>query len=197
MEGKLVFPVLGCLAPALALTLGACAGQRPPASPAAPPKPVLLGVVVREEVEAAVPDWVDAEVAAEIDAEAARSLTAVPGGAEVSVYFGTWCPDSRRELARLWRAFDEIGSMVPFEVRFVGVDRSKQQPADLLAGVALRYVPTFVVRRDGREVGRIVETSPHGIEQDLLALLTGKAGGVLSGSRPELSAGGGKAPAER
>ena len=42
------------------------------------------------------------------------------------------------------------------------------------------YLPTFIVRRGGREVGRIVETSPHGIERDLLALLTGKATGVLT-----------------
>jgi thiol-disulfide isomerase/thioredoxin len=183
----------------LALTLGACAGAPPPAAPAAPPagepgptreRPVLTGELTREAVEAAVPDWVDAEVAAEIDAEAARALAGVAPGAEVAVYFGTWCGDSRRELPRLWRALDEVGSMVPFDLELVGVDRAKSEPADRLAGVDLRYVPTFVVRRDGREVGRIVETSPLGIERDLLALLTGQVGGVISASRPELVDGG-------
>ena len=165
-----------------------------PEAPAAPPKPVLTGEVTREEVEAALPDWVDAEVAAEIDAEAARALASVPPGAELVVYLGTWCPDSRRELARFWRSLDEVGSMVPFELRLVGVDRSKEEPAELVAGADLRYVPTFVVRRDGREVGRIVETSPHGIEKDLLTLLTGEAAGVLSASRPELVSGGEQPP---
>jgi hypothetical protein len=47
-------------------------------------------------------------------------------------------------------------------------------------------VPTFIVRRGGHEVGRVVEEAPHGIETDLLALLTGEAGGVLSG-RPDLA----------
>ncbi len=41
-------------------------------------------------------------------------------------------------------------------------------------------MPTFVVLRDGREVGRIVEESPHGVERDLLALLDGSARGVVS-----------------
>jgi hypothetical protein len=50
-------------------------------------------------------------------------------------------------------------------------------------------VPTFIVVRGGREVGRIVESSPNGVESDLLALLTGKAQGVIS-TRKDLGAGG-------
>jgi hypothetical protein len=179
--------LLCCLLPGLAAGC-ATGGARPEAKPE---KPVLIGEVSRDQVEATVPDWVEAEVAAEIDAEAARALAAVEPGGKVTVYFGTWCSDSKRELARLWRAFDEIGGEVPFEIHWIGVDRDKKEPADLVAGADLRYVPTFVVVRDGREVGRIVETSPHGIENDLLALLTGQASGVLSASRPELAAAGG------
>jgi hypothetical protein len=38
-------------------------------------------------------------------------------------------------------------------------------------------------------VGRVVETAPHGIENDLLALLTGAVGGVVS-AREDLGADG-------
>ena len=51
-----------------------------------------------------------------------------------------------------------------------------------MMGVDLIRVPTFVVRRDGRELGRIVEESPNGIENDLLALLTGDSTGTLTAS---------------
>ena len=78
--------------------------------------------------------------------------------------------------------------MVPFKVRYVAVDREKKDPAGETAKSDVRYVPTFIVVRDGREVGRIVETSPHGVEADLLALLTGKAQGVIS-TREDLGAG--------
>ena len=82
-------------------------------------------------------------------------------------------------MSRLWRAFDEVGAgmgeELPFAIEYVAVDRDKQQRAEQLAGFDLDYVPTFVVRRDGREVGRMVEVSPHGIENDLLALLSGEA----------------------
>jgi len=190
---------LGCLLLAAAVLVptaalvpsaaGVPAGDEPAA---AEPEP-LVGVVSREQVEAAVPAWVQAEIEAEPDAEAARHLLAVEPGAEVTVYFGTWCSDSRRELARLWRAFDEVGAgfgaELPFAIEYVAVDRDKRQPAERLAGVDVEYVPTFVVRRDGREVGRMVEVSPHGIEADLLALLSGEAAGVVS-ARDDLGGAG-------
>jgi thiol-disulfide isomerase/thioredoxin len=154
-----------------------------PAAAQAAPAPAestdLLGATTREKVEA-TPDWVQAEVDAKPDAAAAQALAAVEPGAEVTIYLGSWCGDSRREVPRFWKALDAAGGSVPFAVHYVAVDQAKKEPADLLKQDAVRYLPTIVVRRGGQEVGRIVETSPHGVEQDLLALLTGKATGVLS-----------------
>lgn len=183
----LVFSVLALV---LVPSLG-CASE-PPAEQAAEAEataeegaseeaPLLTGPVAREELEAAMPEWMSAMVSAEIDTAAAAGLAEVEPGAEVLVVLGTWCSDSRREVPRLWRALDEVGGLVPFEIEYLAVDRTKEEPAELLAGLDLRYVPTFVVRRDGEEVGRVVESSPNGIERDLLALLTGEAAGVLTG----------------
>jgi len=161
-------------------------GEEPPAAPAAESheEAVLTGEVTREQVEEAVPDWVQAEVEAQPDVAVSRALAAVPPGAAVTVYLGTWCGDSKRELARLWRAFDQLlgesGRDASFAIRYVAVARDKKEPAALVEGSGLQYVPTFVVARHGREVGRIVETSPRGIELDLLALLDGSAHGVVS-----------------
>ncbi len=165
---------------------GQAADEKTPAASATnEEEAVLVGPVTREQVEAAVPEWVQAQVEAQPGAEAARALTGVASGAEVTVFLGTWCGDSRRELSRLWRALDEAGGTVPFQVRYIGVNREKKQPADLVAENDIHYVPTLIVRRDGRELGRIVETSPNGVEQDLLALLTGKVQGAVS-ARPEM-----------
>jgi thiol-disulfide isomerase/thioredoxin len=173
------------LALSTTVVLTALAGAAdPPAvsvtvKPAAPEEAALVGPTTREKVEAS-PEWVQAEVDAKPDAGAAQALGAVEPGAEVTVFLGTWCGDSRREVPRLWKALDAEGGAVPFQIRYVGVDHDKKQPADLIRENDVRYLPTFIVRRGGHEVGRIVETSPHGVEQDLLALLTGKASGVLS-----------------
>lgn len=149
---------------------------------------VLVGDVTREQIEAAVPAWVEAEVGSQPDGEASQALAAVEPGADVTVFLGTWCGDSRREVPRLWRALDETGGMVPFTIHYIGVDREKKEPSARVKEDDILYVPTFIVRREGREVGRIVETSPHGVEKDLLALLSGKATGILS-TRDDLGPG--------
>lgn len=142
--------------------------------------PVLVGALTREEIEAAHPEWMETLVAVDPDPAAAAALASLGAGATVTVYLGTWCYDSRRELARLWRRLDEIGGMPLFRIRYVGVDRDKRQPEDLLAGVDLRFVPTFVVSRAENEVGRVIEESPNGIEHDLAALLSGETSGPIS-----------------
>ena len=60
------------------------------------------------------------------------------------------------------------------------MDRQKKEPSAPVTNNNILYVPTFIVYREGREVGRIVEESPHGIEKDLLALLTGEAKGLIT-----------------
>jgi hypothetical protein len=151
-----------------------------PAADAAEEAPVPTGPVTREQIEAADPSWVEALVEAKPDAEAARALALVEPGAEVTVFLGTWCGDSRREVPRLWRALDENGGTVPFQIRYIGVDREKKQPAELVTGSDIHYVPTFIVSRGGHEVGRIVESSPRGVERDLLALLRGEEKGLVT-----------------
>lgn len=149
---------------------------------------VLVGVLAREEIEAAVPGWVEEVVSAQPDRGAATGLERALAGAEVEVYLGTWCSDSRRELGRLWRALDEAGLFEPPELTYVGVDRSLEDPVHRIGGRELRFVPTFFVTRDGAELGRIVESSPDGIERDLLALLEGRKRGLVTG-RTDLEAG--------
>src|SRR6185369_7849988 len=137
------------------LSVSAHAAEPPPAQPAAPE--VLVEAVTREQIEAADPEWVRSEVSAAPDAAAAQSLAAVEPGAEVTVFLGVWCGDSRREVPRLWKALDAAGGMVPFQIRYIAVDRQKKEPAADVTGSGIHFVPTLIVSRGGHEVGRIVE----------------------------------------
>jgi hypothetical protein len=147
---------------------------------------VLVGDITREQIEESVPEWAQAESESSPDLEACRALASVERGADVTIFLGTWCGDSRREVPRLWKSLDLAGPAVPFEIHYIGVDRDKKEPGGRTAGDGIRYVPTFIVRRHGQEVGRIVEQSPAGIEKDLLSLLTGQAHGLIT-SRTDLS----------
>lgn len=163
---------------------GATTARSAPSAPAAPRPADLVGVTSRAEIEAALPAWRDAILSAQPAREPARALAHVPPGAEVDVFLGTWCGDSRREVSRLFAALAiaEAEGPLPFALRFIGVDRAKVAPG-LSDGAELRYVPTIIVRRDGVEVGRMIETATLGVEQDLLDLLTGARSGALSLTR--------------
>ena len=140
----------------------------------------LLGPLTREQVESSVPSWIEQQVLAAPDLETTSDLISSLADIEIQIFFGTWCSDSERELSRLWRAFDDLGIVDTPGIVYIGVDRSKTEPEALLEGLNLLYVPTFVVRRDGEELGRIVEESPDGIEVDLLAIVEGRKSGLVT-----------------
>ncbi len=179
----------------LAVGLTACgAGPHPvPAAGAASTRGapvVLVGEVSRARVLAEAPGWAERfdEAGRTLDADAVRAWRGAPPGTHVEVVHGTWCGDSKREVARWWRALDLLASegAVPFTFRETAVDRTKRDPAGHTATFDVRYVPTFIVRRDGAEVGRFVERAPEGLERGLGALLRGERTGVVS-ARPEFA----------
>lgn len=174
----------------VSLIAGAC--ERPvssepssdPASSATESEPALtdaVGETSREWIVEHHPTWAPEDAAAP-DRAVAKKLSQVPAGATVDVYLGTWCSDSRREVPRFWRALKLAGE-VPFQVNYVGLDRSFEAGDVDLSRVGVEAVPTFVVKRDGEEVGRVVEKSPQEIEKHLLDLLTGEASGKISATR--------------
>lgn len=145
--------------------------------------PELTGEITWSEIERAVPEWGQRVTETEVDEETVAALTQVEPGAELDVYLGTWCGDSRREVSRFQKLVETAGGgePFPFDVTLIGVDRDKAEPAALLEGEDIRFVPTFVVRRGGEEVGRVVESAETSLEDDLLRLLVGEAEGVLTG----------------
>ena len=155
--------------------LGGCVPTAPVDAATAAPV-VMVGPLERSEVQQRLPEWTSD---AELDVEAVRGLASVTPGAEVTVIFGTWCSDSRRDVPRLWRAFDAAGAL-PFSVKFFGLDRAKTAPGFDKSGNDLQYVPTIVVKREGREVGRIVESTREPIERELWMLLQGKKNGLIT-----------------
>ncbi|RAL20731.1 hypothetical protein DL240_15550 [Lujinxingia litoralis] len=142
----------------------------------------FVGELEPESVRGRAPGWAEAGGKAPVDEAAARALGQVAPGAQVKVVLGTWCSDSVREVTRFWEAL-ELAPQVPFGVEYVGVDRKLGGGDVDLAGLDIIAVPTFIVYRDGEEVGRVIERPPGTIEGDLLALLTGERRGKLSATR--------------
>jgi len=121
-------------------------------------------------------DWKTAYEAVELNEEAVQELKSVEP-AQVDVYLGVWCGDSRREVVRHFR-LNEAAQM-PFTTNYISLGRDFRTATDTV----LEAVPTFVVTRDGKELGRIIESSPTTLEQDLAGLLSGRTHGRITASR--------------
>jgi len=92
----------------------------------------------------------------------------------IEVFFGTWCGDSRREVPRFLKLLDEIGLPVK-NIRLIAVGGSdsliKQSPDHEEAGKGIFRVPTFILYKNDKELGRINEYPVNSLERDLYAIL--------------------------
>lgn len=91
------------------------------------------------------------------------------------IYFGTWCPDSRREVPRIYKILDEAG-YDEAKVKLVGVNRDKKIPNisdEERLRLDVQRVPTLIIfNKKGEEVNRYVEYAQTTLENDLLLILS-------------------------
>ena len=81
---------------------------------------------------------------------------------QVIVFFGTWCEDSQNLVPAFFRLVDKSGYNQN-SISLIGVDRSKTTLDDLNKAFNITRVPTFIVMKNGKEVGRVVEYGKSGV----------------------------------
>ncbi len=91
-------------------------------------------------------------------------------GVTVLVFFGTWCPDSRREVPRFLKIADKT-HMPAAQIKLYGLDRSKKSADGLTERYGIERVPTFIFQKGEEEIGRITEFPVTTIEGDMLSIL--------------------------
>ncbi len=94
----------------------------------------------------------------------------------VTLFMGTWCGDSKRDVPRFAKILDEL-EFDGDRLKLVCVDRTfqnyKQSPGREEAGLNIHRVPTFIFHRDGADIGRIVESPRESLEHDMLKITAG------------------------
>jgi thiol-disulfide isomerase/thioredoxin len=88
---------------------------------------------------------------------------------EFVVYLGTWCEDSQTHVPMLFELMQKLN----WTCTWIGVNRDKECPFEKKECKTwdIQYVPTLVIKRQGVELGRIVEQPGTTWENDLLKLL--------------------------
>jgi cyclophilin family peptidyl-prolyl cis-trans isomerase/HEAT repeat protein len=140
------------------------------------PLPTELGETTPERLLEIVPEYRQRMEAYQPPAEVLEMLAAaIRPGDRIDVFLGTWCTDSQREMPRYLKILEllsrDYGVTLP--TRYVAVNRGRTEPANLLEGRNIEKVSTFIVIRDGAEIGRIVETPEGPLEEHLLRIVSG------------------------
>jgi thiol-disulfide isomerase/thioredoxin len=153
------------------LLLAGCSSNVQPASPTATPQP-LTGKVSRAEVQAAA-GWENLKAEDySPDANLVKSIQGKTGDVKVLLFLGTWCPDSKREVPRFFKLMDQTG-IPESQVEIIALDRTKKDKEGLTAKWDIQYVPTFIIVRGDKELGRIVETPQISLEANINTILSG------------------------
>jgi thiol-disulfide isomerase/thioredoxin len=133
---------------------------------------VLMGECNRDAfIIPMIKEWYDSTYKAyEVDKHSLEEVLDHLMNVEVLVVFGSWCHDSHRELPRFMKIWDEM-ELDDSKLRFVALNTKKQAEKFDVKGNDIKLVPTFIVKRDGLELGRIVEVPNESLEKDLQKIL--------------------------
>ena len=77
------------------------------------------------------------------------------------IFGGTWCEDTHFILPKFFKLQEKSG--LPDEViTLYGVNRAKTSLGNIAKAFNITLVPTIIVMKDGKEIGRVVEYGKNG-----------------------------------
>jgi len=137
---------------------------------------MLLGKCTRSALlQAPFADWFrpnyDSYV---VDSFTCNYIRPLLAGKSITIFMGTWCGDSKREVPRVLKMLDCCGFSEK-NITLVMVSNKdslyKKSPQHEEAGKNIVRVPTIIIEQKGAEIGRIIEFPKTSLEKDLLSIL--------------------------
>ncbi len=87
------------------------------------------------------------------------------------VFGGTWCEDTQFILPKFFK-LQEMTGITDEQVTFFGVDEDKKSMGHIAEAFGITNVPTIIVMKEGKELGRVVEYGKSGKwDKDLADIL--------------------------
>lgn len=131
------------------------------------------GAMTVEDIWTTAPVWKSIRDHYDPIAEAVARLRDLEEPTQVEIVLATWCGDSKFQVPRLLKAIDDSGN-ANIKVHVIGVGPLFHSPMEYIERERITNVPTIIVKRGDREIGRIVETPAAAtIEEDLADILQG------------------------
>jgi thiol-disulfide isomerase/thioredoxin len=93
---------------------------------------------------------------------ALSAFKAAKDSIHILAFGGTWCDDTKFVLPRFYAIADAAG-MDSSRIVLLGVDRDKKTIQHLSETFNVTLVPTLIVLKNGKEIGRVVEYGKKGM----------------------------------
>ena len=107
--------------------------------------------------------------------EAVAGLKTHADSLQLIVFLGTWCSDSHNIIPKFF-ALTDAASLPENKITLIGVDRKKKTIGYLTEALNVKNVPTIIVMKNGKEVGRVVEYGKYGMFDKELGEIINKMG---------------------
>ncbi len=107
------------------------------------------------------------------DSATLTALKPLMEGVKVTIVMGTWCGDSKLQVPHFYKITDQLG-LTEQDMTLICVDGQKKAENGLIDNMNIERVPTFIFIKDGKEIGRVVESPRDTLEKDALELLSKK-----------------------
>lgn len=140
---------------------------------------MLLGLANKKDLQKPpFADWfVKNEAAYSVDAATVQLLQPQLTNKSFTIFMGTWCGDSKREVPRIYKVLEACG-VKPKQITLVMVNNSdsayKQSPGHEESGLNIHHVPTLLIKEGTTAKGRIIESPVVSWEKDLLTIVEGR-----------------------
>lgn len=135
-------------------------------------EPLILGHCTVTEMNDSVFSgaWTDEYKSYQPDSLIIDSLKGKLDDVVITIVFRSTCGDSREQVPRFFKILNYLDYPLD-KLTLIGVDRAKKDISGDVDKLDIGLVPTFIFYRDGKEVGRIIETPNVSLEKDLLRII--------------------------
>ncbi len=89
---------------------------------------------------------------------------------DVKIFIGTWCDDSKNLLPQIEMLFSMVG-FPPDELTLYNLDKQKKSKSGIEKEFKIKFVPTIIFIKDGKELGRIVERPEDTLDKAVFDIL--------------------------
>jgi thiol-disulfide isomerase/thioredoxin len=157
---KLILPVVACLL----LSLFTTAQSQYQVLSERPGEKTFKGIISRDLVQSDTAfKWYAENLKGYTpNAEAIAGLKKNADSIQLLTFMGTWCEDSHFIIPKFYALTDAAG-FPNDRITLIGVDRQKKTLSHLSEALNVKNVPTIIVLKNGKEVGRVVEFGKYGL----------------------------------